>query len=371
MLFLASVTKRGKTWQYTVSRMVGKKSKPIRKGGFKTKKEATIAAAEVEANLQKGIVPHLRMEPFDEYFKGWLKVYKTDISDITLKRYKDTLKTIIEYFGDKPIQDISKREYQAFLNKYGLTHAKETTRKLNTHIRACVREAIDEGIIRIDFTRDAVITGNVEAKRPEEKHLSYFESKRLMKEVYNRLDDSVGYYAILLGLTSGMRYGEMVGLTRDDFDFKKNEIRVTKTWDYKKGKGFAKTKNDQSIRVIKMDKRTMSAFENLFEKTTENVMKLVFFSPGSKYHVITNENVNKLLRNTLKHLKIDTITIHGLRHTHASVLLYKKVSIYYVSERLGHADIDTTLKHYAHVIKELRIEDTNAAIKTFEQMAIV
>ncbi|MFT4415287.1 tyrosine-type recombinase/integrase [Fredinandcohnia humi] len=368
---MASITKRGKTWQYTVSRMVGGKSKPIRKGGFKTKKEATVAAAEVEADLQKGIVPHLRVEPLDEYFREWLKIYKTDVADVTLKRYNDTLRAIIDYFGSKPIQDISKREYQAFLNEYGRTHAKETTRKLNIHIRACVREAIDEGIIRIDFTRGAVITGSVEAKRPEEKHLSYFDSKRLLKELYKRLDRSLGYYVLLLGLTSGMRFAEMIGLTKKDFDFKSNEIKITKTWNYKKGTGFAKTKNDPSNRTIKLDSKTMGVFAEYFKSAPDNISGLVFFSPNSKNKVITNENVNKLLRNTLKDLNIDPITIHGLRHTHASVLLYKKVSIYYVSERLGHADIDTTLKHYAHVIKELRIEDTKTAIKTFEEMVVV
>lgn len=300
-----------------------------------------------------------------------MRFFKTDISEVTLKRYQDTLQTITGYFGSKPIQNINKREYQAFLNEYGLTHAKETTRKLNVHIRACVKEAIDEGIIRVDFTRDVVITGNVEAKRPEEKHLNYFESKRLMSELHKRLDRSLGYYLLLLGLTSGMRFAEMVGLTRKDFDFTKNEIRIDKTWDYKTGKGFAKTKNDPSNRVITMDNNTMEIFKALFESTPENINGLVFFSPNNKRKVLTNENVNKLLRNTLKDLNIDTITVHGLRHTHASVLLYKKISIYYVSERLGHANIDTTLRHYAHVIKELREEDTKNAIKTFEQMAAV
>jgi len=65
---MASFQKRGKTWQYTISRMVNGKSKPIRKGGFRTKKEAQIAAAEVESQLRKGLAPHLKDEPFDEYF---------------------------------------------------------------------------------------------------------------------------------------------------------------------------------------------------------------------------------------------------------------------------------------------------------------
>lgn len=363
---MASFQKRGKTWQYTISA----KPKPIRKGGFKTKKEAQIAAAEVEADLQKGIVPRNKKELFEDYFKSWLKVYKTDISDVTLKRYNDTLQTIKTSFEGKYIQDITKREYQSFLNEYGRTHAKETSRKLNIHIRACVREAIDEGIIRVDFTRDAVITGNVEAKRPEEKHLNYFESKRLLKELYKRLDRSLGYYLLLLGLTSGMRFAEMVGLTRKDFNFATNEITINKTWDYKTGKRFAKTKNDPSNRIIKMGEKVMNEFEKLFESTPEHIHGLVFFSPKDNNKVLTNENVNKLLRNTLKELKINSITVHGLRHTHASVLLYKKVSIHYVSERLGHANIDTTYRYYIHVIKELREEDSKRSIDIFEQMAV-
>ena len=366
---MASFQKRGKTWQYTVSRVVNGKSMPIRKSGFKTKKEAQVAAAEVEADLQKGIVPHLRFEPFDEYFEEWIKVYKTDVADVTLRRYRDSLQTIRQYFKGKPIQNITKREYQKFLNEYAKTHAKETTRKLNIHIRACVREAIDEGIIRVDFTRDVNITGHVEAKRPEEKHLDYDDCQLLLTELFNRLDRALGYYLLLLGLTSGMRFGEMVGLTRKDFDFKNNTIAIKKTWDYKTGEGFAETKSISSNRVIHMDKRTMKAFQKLFLQTPSNIHGLVFFSPSSSRKVISNNAVNKLLKSTLEDLDIEPITFHGLRHTHASVLLYRKVSIYYVSERLGHADIDTTLRHYAHVVKELREADKNATVATFEGMA--
>ncbi|MGE7624162.1 tyrosine-type recombinase/integrase [Viridibacillus sp. NPDC096237] len=50
------------------------------------------------------------------------------------------------------------------------------------------------------------------------------------------------------------------------------------------------------------------------------------------------------------------MTAHGLRHTHASVLLYQGISILYVSERLGYASIDITSSTYAHVLKEYAIE---------------
>ena len=61
---MASITKRGASWQYAVSNVVDGKSRPIRKGGFKTKKEAQIAAAEVEARLQKGAKVVTRNMPF-------------------------------------------------------------------------------------------------------------------------------------------------------------------------------------------------------------------------------------------------------------------------------------------------------------------
>ncbi len=72
------------------------------------------------------------------------------------------------------------------------------------------------------------------------------------------------------------------------------------------------------------------------------------------------------LKKVLDDLDLKSISMHGLRHTHASVLLYKKVSIYYVSERLGHQDIQTTISVYSHVIKEMRIDDENNTINVLK-----
>ncbi|MDE5054856.1 tyrosine-type recombinase/integrase [Niallia taxi] len=368
---MASFAKRGKTWQYTISRMIDGKSKPIRKGGFKTKKEAQVAAAEVESELRSGTVLINEKQDFVEYFQSWISTYKTNITNNTLERYKNTLKTIAQNFEGVSLQDINKRSYQTFINSYASNHAKESTRKLNTHIRACVRDAIDEGLIKVDFTRNVVITGSIAAKKPDEKHLDFNDSQLLLEELYRRLERGLGYYLLLLGLTSGARFAELVGLTRNDFNFKTNEITINKTWAYtnKMGNGFGPTKNEQSNRTIKMDRKTMNVFQKLFDSTPDNIHRLVFFSPSSKFKVLSNTSANKDLKKVLTDLKIEPIALHGLRHTHASVLLYKKVSIYYVSERLGHGDIQTTLKYYAHIVKELRLKDELDTIKIFESMA--
>ncbi|WP_078061624.1 tyrosine-type recombinase/integrase [Bacillus zhangzhouensis] len=64
-------------------------------------------------------------------------------------------------------------------------------------------------------------------------------------------------------------------------------------------------------------------------------------------------------------------TPSDLRHTHASILLYKKISIYYVLERLGHASFDTTLRYYAHVVKELREEENKNTFDLFQKKLLL
>lgn len=76
------------------------------------------------------------------------------------------------------------------------------------------------------------------------------------------------------------------------------------------------------------------------------------------------------MRKTLENLHIAPITVHGLRHTHASILLYKDASIQYVSERLGHSDLETTLTRYTDVLKELRTKDEKVTVDTFEKMLV-
>ena len=374
---MASIRKRvGKkitSYEFTVSHTVNGESKPIKKGGFRTKKEAQVAAAEVEAQLAKGLNPVSKKIPFNEYFKNWIKTYKDSaVSTTTMKHYEYSLSAIEKYFSDTPIQNIKRQDYQLFLNWFGSNKAKETAAKVHGHIKSCVKDAMEDQIIQVDFTRKTILKYKTNGKKSEEKHLNYEDSEQLLQYIWSRIDEGLGYSILLLILTSGIRFGEAVGLTRKDFDFKHNTITINKTWGYKKSspRGFGPTKNAQSVRTIRMDKITMSHFKEMFNTTPTNIHELVFYSPESQYKVISNTNTNKLLKKMLLELNIEPITIHGLRHTHASVLLYKKASIHYVSERLGHSDIETTLKEYTHVLKELRLQDEQVTVQTFESMAV-
>ncbi|WP_339244203.1 site-specific integrase [Bacillus sp. FSL K6-0998] len=365
--------KKRTSYEFTVSHTVNGESKPIKKGGFRTKSEAKAAAAELEAQLAKGLNPVTKKISFVEYFDEWIGLYKKDkVSTTTLKHYEYSLNAVREYFSETPIQNINRQEYQKFLNWFGSNKAKETVAKVHGHIKSCVKDAIEDQLIQIDFTRKAKPHWTVQAKKSIEKHLNYGDSEQLLQTIWSKVDDGLGYSLLLLILTSGLRFGEAVGLTRKDFDFNENTIKINKTWGYKKSSlpGFGLTKNEQSNRTIRMDKITMNHFKELFNTTPTNIHELVFYSPESKYKVISNANTNNLLKKLLLELNIEPITVHGLRHTHASVLLYKKLSIHYVSERLGHSDIETTLKEYTHVITELRLQEEQDTVQIFESMAV-
>lgn len=363
---MASITKRGKTYQYTVSRYTDGVFDPIRKGGFKTKKEAQVAALDVELRLQKGANVLSRDKPFADYFEFWIEKFKSNKHERTYLRYQDSLRHVKRYFGDRPIQKISSDMYQTFIDDYAKTHSRESVRKLNTHIRACLRDAIDEGYIAVDFTRKANIWGTVAAKKANEKYIDYEESKRLYEHLLQDNNNTTNRL-ILLGLISGLRFGELVGLTVNACDFTNNTIYVYQAWDYSKGTGFANLKNTPSERTIPIDPEVMDIIKREIERDTKfNEYGLLFHSVG-KVKVVTNNAANKQLARLIKNLNISTnITCHGLRHTHASVLLHEGFNIQYVSERLGHESVQTTMSTYAHILKELRAKEDENILKLYK-----
>jgi integrase len=368
---MASFTKRGSTWQYAISRVVDGKSKPIRKGGFKTKKAAVDAALQMELDIKNGVLDPQKNYPLEKYFKDWYETYKKDITHITLTSYTAAHVKILAYFDQQAIQDITKREYQQFLNEMGERFAKTTNRKLNGYIRTCVKEAIDEGLIKSDFTRAVTVTGFL-SKKSSEKFLNYDASQKLMQYLHKNIDIGLEYTMLIVALSSGVRFGELIGLTIDNVQLKEHTIAIKQQWAYKEGGGFGSLKNEASDRTIRLDASTMKILKKQILKVKNNpnnVHQLVFYYADSPIQVVTNDRLNDVLRACLKKLQIQPIiTAHGLRHTHASVLLYKGVSVLYVSERLGHATIDITTSTYAHLLKELREKDSEQTSRIFEEL---
>ncbi|MEY8498960.1 tyrosine-type recombinase/integrase [Enterococcus avium] len=363
---MARFVKRGKTWQYEISykNNEGKFSK-IRKGGFKTKTEAKDAATELEYNMKRGLKGDRQNLFLSEYFEDWMRLYKEDnVSPITFRKYEDTLKNIKKYMPTAILSELDRPTYQKYLNRYAKNHVRSTVIKFNNHIRAALKDAVEEGLIPFDPTRKAVIKGKQAIKSKEDKFLDYDTFKKLMNLVEKGINP---HYAspmmVVVAGATGMRFAELLGLTWKDIDFETKTIDVNKTWNYKL-KEWATTKNESSIRKISIDDHTNKLLKK-FKKDQQKLFTQLGISNKESFVFYNLENglistnaVTKYLKKKLKELGVEKqFTLHGLRHTHASILLYQGVNIMNVSRRLGHSSIETTMSTYLHIIKELEDKD--------------
>lgn len=351
---MASFQKRGKTWQYTISYKINGKQKPIRKGGFLTKKEAQVAATEAEILLKKRVMPNQK-HVFLDYYKEWYKIYKEPfIKENTKKGYTLAENFIEVFFPNECIQDITKKQFQNAINIYGKNKKKDTIKLIIAKIKGCVKEAVDNDIIYKDFTQ---INLNKDIPLEIKKiFLENKEAKKLLHFLYNNLaENPIHYLIILIALSTGMRFSEIIGLTKSNIDLSNQIISVKQTWlaiNHKKI-GFSTPKNSASIRDIKIDLKLTGALTQFIENVPKNENDLVFFIP-TKMHTPTNASINSTLKKVCSKLNITQISFHGLRHTHASMLISQNISIYYISERLGHKDTNITLSVYSHLLKDLR-----------------
>lgn len=292
---------------------------------------------------------------FYEYFENWIKAYKMGaIREVTMRKYVQALKHIKLLEPDLEVKDVNRMTYQRLMNEYAETHERQTVMDFHHIIKASVLDAVDEGYIKRDPTRKVVIKGK-KSRDKKMKFLSQAEAQKLVEDL--DLGDKVNLdWLILLMLKTGLRFAEALGLTPEDFNFQNQTITINKTWDYKglEGGKFTETKNLSSMRTISLDWQMVIQFSNLIKDLPKS--KPIFVEEGKK---IYNSTVNHILERHCKNAGITVITVHGLRHTHASLLLLNGVSIASVAKRLGHSNMTTTQKTYLHIVEELENKDKN------------
>lgn len=296
-----------------------------------------------------------------DYYKNWISVYKEGaIRDVTLSKYKMSLIWIEKLAPDLKLCDVTRTVYQQIINEYAKEHERQTTMDFHHQLKGAVLDAVDEGLIPRDPTRKVIIKGKAPSNK-KRKYLNQFELHTLLKSL--TLGDTVSWdWFILLVAKTGMRFSEALALTPADFDFAHQTISVSKTWNYKEGGEFAPTKNKSSIRKIQIDWRIVMQYATLVKDLPQD--EPIFVTKEKVY----NSTINDILARYCKKLNIPVISIHGLRHTHASILLYAGVSIASVARRLGHASMTTTQKTYLHVIQELENQDVDLVMRSLSNL---
>lgn len=306
---------------------------------------------------------HYSTKLFYKYYMDWIKLYKEKaVRKVTLDKYYLTHRKIKELAPELHMNELTRQSYQKLLNNYAATHEKQTTLDFHHHLKAALVDALDEGLLEHDPTRRAIIKG-VDPSNKKNKFLNLYELQKLLRHL--DLGDELNWdWFILLISKTGLRFAEALALTPEDFDFERQQIVVNKSWNYKTPIGnFQKTKNESSNRVVMVDWHLMNQFKSLIRNKESD---WPIFVPHNKR--VFNSTVNGLLEKYCYKLDIPTISVHGLRHTHASLLLYEGVSVASVAKRLGHANTTTTQETYIHIIEELENKDNDKVLHHLSQL---
>lgn len=222
------------------------------------------------------------------------------------------------------------------------------------------------GSILESARRRKVISSNpardVEKLPKAQKKEACFLDEKEAREVVNALSSAPLKWrcAVMLLAQSGMRRGELCGLTWDDIDFENHVVHIRKAHGYLPEMGIyeKETKNASSERVVKLppemfallkEYRAWQAGEQFKSGNLWHLSNKVFTQINGK--PIHPSSITQWVAKFRESNKLPYFSPHTLRHTSATLLIMQGVPVKAVSSRLGHASQNTTNKIYSHSIK--------------------
>lgn len=161
------------------------------------------------------------------------------------------------------------------------------------------------------------------------------------------------YPVYLLMYETGIRRGELLGLTWRDIDFTKKAVSINKCAVYIKGLQIGAPKTEAGNRHIFLSEGTLGVLRSLKEAEGASEDDCVFHNTRDTRRPVAEPSFTKVFKVALKEAGITRrLTLHDIRHTNASLMIAKGVDAAVITERLGHSSINVTYGVYAHVIKD-------------------
>lgn len=345
--------------------LTGKRIKTTR-SKFKTKKEAQLALSRLQLEIERGDFNKHAAETYQDIYDMWIEQYKNTVKESTFVKTKEIFKNhILPAMGNYKADKINVRVCQKHVNEWFGQFVKYRTMK--AYASKVLDYAVTLEIIPNNPMKNITMPKKIDA--PDEEKIENYYSKDELIHFLECLEKGKNYKAYVffrLLAFSGMRQGEACALLWSDLNFKDEEIYINKA--ITRGEGskiiIQTPKTKSSIRTIKMDKKTMDILKEWKKRQKQDLFMLGYNSLKPNQLVFSNSK-NEYLHPTLTRewiLRVQNkydlkkVTIHGLRHSHCSLLFEAGASIKEVQERLGHSDIKTTMDIYTHVTEKAKDE---------------
>ena len=318
------------------------------------KKEAELRESELKLQIRnhtfvknnKKTVKDLMNEYIEYNFDKWSpKTYESNVHWIN--------DNINKSIGHVYLQDLNVKILESFYKE--LKKHKYSDKTIQHHyvlINGALNRAIKWDYINYNVNQ------KIEKPKIRKKEIECYSKDDVIKLLSVLENECLKYQSIiLLALDSGIRRGELTGLTWNDIDFKNKSIKINKTTQYTKDLGiFEKsTKSQNSDRIIYISDKTINILKQYRKEQLQNKMKLGN-KWGNSLRVFPTEDGNDIhpdtpsyiFRKIIKKYNLKKISFHGLRHTSASLLISQGIQHQIISRRLGHSNVSVTDSIYSH-----------------------
>ncbi|MBS4534468.1 tyrosine-type recombinase/integrase [Clostridium sp. D2Q-14] len=366
------VRRRGKRWYfYFDAGVVDGKRKKIERVGGNTKKEALEALRNALNEFEKAgtVVDETEMSTAD-YFDYWYKEYVLiNCKHNTQVYYKGIIKNHIKpKLGIYKIKSLNAAKLQEFINN---KHINGYSKSSLSNFLGVLSKALKMAVYPYQLIKENpmqyVKIPKIQENKKDEDNLKIISKEDFNKIIKRFPRKSTFYIPLQISFHTGMRAGEVCGLTWDHVDLESNTISVTKTL-IPKGKGIwelGPPKTQSSYRTIVIGQTLVDILKKHKKWQIENKLRYGKYYKKSNF-VCTKENGDHVTTNTLKYLSrvvnyelmID-FNFHSLRHTHATMLLEAGANIKDIQERLGHSKLSTTMDTYSHVTNKMKKESVD------------
>ena len=188
--------------------------------------------AEIKADLSRGVYSDDEGYTVMEWGRQWLKIYKSSVEKATYLGYENTINKHMAIIGDIRLKDLKKTDIQMAIN--ALNGHYESQRRLRLTINQMLECAIDDGLVSKNVCRRVELPHR---PRSEKRALTNLEKKAIERCTEFTPKEKLFVYLLLY---TGMRRGEVLALTQNDIDLKRDLIDVNKAVGYGKNQAYPK-----------------------------------------------------------------------------------------------------------------------------------